>query len=70
MKDARWLWEANLLEDDYDAKEKTSRLKQTIRTKFRKQLKNEFKEAMFAAFDIFNVNASFNEKQNISKILG
>ena len=74
MKDARQLREANVLEDGYDAKEKISRFKQTIKTKFLKQLKNENKEAMlvndpiFATFDIFNVNASFDENKTIEKV--
>ena len=74
MKDARRLREANLLEYGYDVKEKISRLKQTIKIKFLKQLKNEVKEAMFiddpifAAFDIFNVNASFDLNKTVEKL--
>ena len=74
MKNATRLREANLLEDGCHVKEKISRFKQTIKTKFLKQLRNEVKEAIFlndpifAVFDIFNVNSSFDENKNISKI--
>ena len=49
-------------------------MKQTIKIKFLKQLKNEVKEAMFiddpifAAFDIFNVNASFDVNKTVEKL--
>ena len=74
MKDARRLPEANLLEDGYDATEKVSLSKQTIKTKFLKQLENEVKEPMFvndaffAGFDIFNLNASFDENKTVEKV--
>ena len=69
MKDVRWL--ANLPEDGYDAKEKISHFKQTIKTRFLNQLNNEVSEAMFvndpifAAFDIFNVKFSCDENETV-----
>ena len=46
IKDARWLKEANLLEDSYNAKEKILHFKQRIKTTFLKQLKNKVKKAL------------------------
>ena len=73
MKDARWLRETNLLEDGYDNKEKILCFKQTIKTKFLKQLKNEVKEPMFVndlitAFHIFSINASFDENKTVKTV--
>lgn len=59
MKDAIWLREANLAKDVYDAKEKISCFKQS---KVNSMFVNDL---IFAAFDMFNVNASFDENKTV-----
>ena len=59
MKDAIRLREANLAKDVYDAKEKISCFKQS---KVNSMFVNDL---IFAALDMFNVNASFDENKTV-----